>query len=75
MEISQSDIYWMLFIAGGFGVAEFVLWKLNGQPGTLTAFLRKLLGFEPKKPWRPVGIVIVGTFCVWVFLHLVFGIF
>lgn len=74
MAFSQSDLYWVLFIAGGFGAAELILWRMNGQKGTLTAFLRKVLGIEPARKYRPFGIFVVGVFSVWVFVHLVFGL-
>lgn len=74
MSLEQSDLYWLLFIAGGFGVAEFILWKMNGQKGTLTAFLRKILGIEPARKWKFLGVTAVGVFSVWVFVHLVFGL-
>lgn len=68
-----------LEIAWALGIIAFAMLDLalaKGTPkaeGTLTATLRRWLGIQPKRWWRPIGMVIAGGFSVWFFGHIAFN--
>lgn len=67
-----SDVYWVVF-GVAFVVGELFLLGNEGPNGMLTAKLKQILGIDPSRWWRFLGIPILATFCVWLFGHLVFG--
>lgn len=69
----MSELIWVLWFII-FGAAEILLFRAEGEKGTLSAKLRMWLGIDPPMPWRPFGIVAVAGFCVWFLIHIVFGL-
>lgn len=60
-------------LLGALVAAELV--GLRGAPHrTLTQWLRRILGIEPRRWWRPVGIAGFLAFFAWFLPHIIFGI-
>lgn len=72
LRMNFSDWYWLAFGAMFVG-GEIVLAIREGESGTLSGKLRKILGVNPVKPWRLVGVPAVFIFCIWFFPHIAFG--
>ncbi|WP_157360595.1 hypothetical protein [Amycolatopsis thermoflava] len=80
----NPNIIWPV-VTGGFLVAFGVFEALAirngdrdraaGKPsGTYTAWIRRTLGLDPARWWRPIGIAGFASFMVWFFGHILFGI-
>lgn len=63
-------IVWLVVAGASFGVMEW----LSGRE-TLSANLRRWLGIDPPKPWRPITIPLfagaVAAFAAWFAPHIV----
>lgn len=80
----DGNVIWPIvtgsFLAA-FGVFEAIAIKNGtkdhaaGKPsGTYTAWWRRILGLEPVKWWRPLGLAGFLGFFSWFVPHIVFGI-
>ncbi|MBA2951423.1 hypothetical protein [Streptomyces himalayensis] len=70
-----TDGVWAVALAAAG--ATFVVLEgraLLRRERTLSAFLRRLAGIDPRRPWRPVGIAVIAGFCAWLASHLIFGV-
>ncbi|MEV2277884.1 hypothetical protein AB0I72_20090 [Nocardiopsis sp. NPDC049922] len=58
-----------------FAVLEaWALLNRSEREDTLSAVIRRLAGIRPRRPWRPVGIAVIATFCTWLAVHLITGL-
>lgn len=82
-EVGMPDprIVWPAVTGGyliAFGVFEAAAIKHGtgeGKPsGTYTAWWRRILGLEPERWWRPVGVVGFLGFFAWLIPHILLGI-
>jgi len=82
--VVNPDIIWPVVTGGflaAFGVFETIAIRNStkdhtaGKPsGTYTAWWRRILGLDPVRWWRPLGIVGFASFMIWFFGHILFGI-
>lgn len=80
----DPNIIWPSVTGGfliAFGVFEGIAIKngrknaSEGKPsGTYTAWWRRILGLEPRRWWRPMGIVGFLGFFTWFVPHILLGI-
>ncbi|MFF4547246.1 hypothetical protein ACFY1J_23970 [Streptomyces sp. NPDC001406] len=64
--------------AGSFAVLETLAIRNRHQGDTasellLLLLLRRAAGISPARPWQPIGIAAVATFCAWLAHHLIGG--
>lgn len=58
---------------GSFAVLEGLAIANKRQGDTASELLRAAAGIKPLRPWRPVGVAVVATFCAWLANHLIGG--
>lgn len=72
MSWSSAWLIWLAVTAVSFGALEWVTLE-RGE--TLSANLRRWLGIDPPKPWRPITIPLfagaVAAFAAWFVPHIV----
>ncbi|WP_406168864.1 hypothetical protein [Streptomyces sp. NBC_00996] len=57
--------------AGSFAVLEGLAIFNRRRGDTLSELIRRAAGISPARPWRPLGIAAIATFCTWLAHHLI----
>ncbi|MER5912309.1 hypothetical protein ABT124_17895 [Streptomyces sp. NPDC001982] len=57
--------------AGSFAVLEALAIRNRRKGDTASELLRRAAGISPARPWRPVGVAVIATFCAWLANHLI----
>lgn len=74
--MTKSERRWAVWCTATFASFLYLearaIYKRKPQD-TLTHFLRKLLGIDPVKPWRVLGVSILVGSCFWLAAHLATG--
>lgn len=68
-------LVWFLTTIGGFTILEARAIVRKHKEGTLTYATRKVLGIDPVKPWRLMGIAAICSASGWFAAHMVTGRF
>lgn len=58
---------------GSFAVLEAAAILNRRRGDTLSELIRQVAGIKPARPWRPVGVAVIATFCTWLAHHLIGG--
>ncbi|MGH3438983.1 MAG: hypothetical protein ACRDRN_21265 [Sciscionella sp.] len=67
--VDPHAVAWGVLGATAIGY-EFVLANTGNRHHTLSAYLRRALGLDPRKPWAAAGIAALGCSLVWLGLHI-----
>ncbi|MCI3277537.1 hypothetical protein [Streptomyces cylindrosporus] len=59
--------------AGSFAVMEGLAIANRRSGDNASELIRRAAGISPARPWRPLGIAAIATFCVWFGHHLIGG--
>ncbi|WP_432198726.1 hypothetical protein [Streptomyces sp. bgisy027] len=59
--------------AGSFAVLEGLAIANKRRGDTAGELLRRAAGISPVRPWRPLGVAVIATFCAWLAHHLIGG--
>lgn len=60
---------------GAAGIGYEIAVAVDGHPErTLSAYLRRALGLDPRRRWAAGGAAVLGISLVWAGVHLGFGI-
>lgn len=65
---------WLISSVGSFFVLEYVALQSEGAPATLSAYLRRLAGVDPRCRHCSVGRVLILGVLAWAALHLGWGL-
>lgn len=70
---------WIWAVSGGVAVLTFAALELTalatrGPRSTLSSYLRRWLGLEPRRDWWIAGVAGFIGFLVWLGAHVTFGI-
>jgi hypothetical protein len=60
---------------GAAGIGYEVAMAADGHPErTLSAYVRRALGLNPRRSWAPGGVAVLGLSLMWLGVHLGLGI-
>lgn len=59
--------------AGSFALLEAAAIRNRRGGDTASELIRRLAGINPVRPWRPLGVAVIATFCTWLAHHLIGG--
>lgn len=76
--MSPADRRWAAWTVGTlatFGYLERAAFASHDPASTLTWTLRRWLGIEPARPWRPIGVGGLVGFLGWCAVHILLNRF
>lgn len=65
---------WLVAVIGSFAAAEATALVSTGQPGTLSAYVRRAAGLDPRCRHSHVGRGVIVAFFTWAAVHLGWGV-
>lgn len=72
VDVGPVDPYAVAWgVLGGIGIAfEITLASTGHKHHTLSAYLRRALGLDPRQPWAAAGLTTLGVGVAWFGLHV-----
>lgn len=62
-------------VIGAVGIGYEIAIAADGRPEhTLSAYIRRALGLDPRRRWAAGGVAVLGVTLTWLGVHLGFGI-
>lgn len=70
----NADAVWIIWVGvAGVSLVGLELWGLRRPGGTFSETLRRWLGLEPRRWWRPLTTAVFLGGLVVLAVHIVFG--